>query len=125
MRKLIFFLLVTGIFLLLNASSCNEDDKDKPVSLKVTAKFTVTPESGTTNTQFLFNASSSELIGDYETVDYEWYFGDNQSIIDGNVTAQHSYASPGTYTVRLVIKIYKANQSGSAADESLGSVTVN
>ena len=124
MKRVLVLLMISAVCLFLNASSCTEDDKDTPLKLKVTANFTIVPESGTTSTEFLFDASSSVLEGDYETVDHEWYFGDGESKIDGDVTQKHTYDAPGDYTVKLVIKIYKANQSGSAADEIEKTLTV-
>src|SRR5690606_15557150 len=63
-----------------------------------TASFTSVVSSVTaTNATVDFDASASAS----GIIDYQWDFGDGST---GNgVTAQHTYASDGTYNVRLVV----------------------
>ncbi len=73
-----------------------------------TASFTVTPDTGFTNTAFAFDASASADAEDATSgnLTYSWNFGDGTgSITDTTVaTASYTYADSGTYTITLTVK---------------------
>ncbi len=100
---------------LLISTSCKEDE-DESTKLEVIADFTITPASGNTSTEFVFDASSTETCGEREEIEYEWEFGDGATNYNGDVTETHQYDTPGEYTVMLNVKIYRAGNTGSAGD---------
>jgi subtilisin family serine protease len=58
------------------------------------------PYSGTVNQAVTFNGSSS-IDSDGSIVTYAWQFGDG--VTGSGITANHTYTSPGTYTVTLTV----------------------
>jgi PKD repeat protein len=79
------------------------------------ARFTVTPERGTTATTFTFDASGSTWPRRTdEALEFRWDWED-----DGHpdtewslvATAAHTYPDPGTYSVRLTIRAQQSFQS--------------
>jgi PKD repeat protein len=75
------------------------------------ALFSVSPTAVTTGAAVAFNASSSS--DDVGTIsDYAWSFGDGTRA--SGLTASHSYASPGTYTVGLKV----TNDAGQSTSTS-------
>ena len=67
------------------------------------AAITATPLSGSTATQFSFNASGSK--GSAPIVEYRFNFGDNTAEVVGNTpTTSHQFAAPGTYVVRVSVR---------------------
>jgi PKD repeat protein len=81
-------------------SATNAQRVRKITNAPPTASFTANPESGTAPLNVSFDASASaDPNGQIAT--YAWNFGDNQT--GSGKTVQHSYASPGTYTVALTV----------------------
>ena len=72
-----------------------------PANTPPTAAFTVSPSSGMPGTTFTYNASSSYDV-DGSIVSYQWSFGDGTN--STGLTAQHAYASAGTYSVQLLVR---------------------
>jgi PKD repeat protein len=70
-------------------------------NLKPTANFTFSPTNPTTGQLVNFDASSSTDPGGF-IISYRWTFGDGSTSTFGPFT-QHSYSSPGSYTVTLTI----------------------
>lgn len=105
--------------------SCKDEEDDTDNTFNVTASFTITPETGSTNTVFTFDASGTVMHGEIETIDYEWYFGDGNEIIGGGVTETHQYETPGDYDAELVVKVYKPSNTGSAGDSEIKTLTVS
>jgi PKD repeat protein len=67
------------------------------------AAIAATPTSGTTATQFSFNASGSQ--GPFPIVEYRFSFGDNTPDVVGNTpTTSHQFAAAGTYVVRVTVR---------------------
>lgn len=54
--------------------------------------------AGAAGTATTFNAGASE-----RAARYEWSFGDGTTVADAGSTPSHTYASPGTYQVTLVV----------------------
>lgn len=67
------------------------------------------------NHQFVFNNTSTIASG---TMQYHWDFGDASTAITRDAT--HSYALPGTYTVKLTL-----TSDNNCTDDSTFTVTVN
>ncbi len=88
-----------------------------------TASFTVTPASGDTRTPFTVDASTSSDAEDPVTaleVQWDWE-GDGvwDTTWTGQKTAEHQYASPGTYTIRM-----KVRDTGTLMDSTTRQVEV-
>ncbi|MCF8234777.1 MAG: hypothetical protein K9G67_07095 [Bacteroidales bacterium] len=97
------FALMTIILI----QSCKQDD-DEDINVPPTASFTVTPDSGTTETLFKFDASASH---DNETpldaLQVRWDFdGDGSWDTDWSVEKlnSHLYAEAAEYDVELEVK---------------------
>ncbi|MCX8008018.1 MAG: PBP1A family penicillin-binding protein, partial [Coriobacteriia bacterium] len=73
---------------------------------------TFTPASPRAGEAVTFDASNS--TDDGSIVTYAWEFGDNTPIVNGRVV-QHTYASPGSYTVTLWV----TDDKGSAQSKSV------
>jgi parallel beta-helix repeat protein len=96
--------------------------------LPMDASFTVAPASGDTDTGFVFNAShSSDPNGPDSAIEARWDWN-NDDVWDTNWTMEkivdHTFATPGTYTVRLEIRdahgVYaNASQTISVAEASV------
>jgi len=78
------------------------DNNTPPIAL-----FTATPDSGTTNTEFVFDANGSCDIEDSTSqlqVRWDW---DNDGVWDTEYSYTkldtHQYETPGTYTVKLIV----------------------
>lgn len=80
------------------------------------ASFTATPISGEAPLSVSFNASNS-YDSDGSIAIYEWSFGDGESAF--GVTVSHTYTSPGSYLVQLVV----TDQQG-ALDSAAKTITV-
>jgi PKD repeat protein len=72
----------------------------QPQSMGPSASFTVNPTQATVGQGILFDASGSIAPSGW-IVSYSWDFGDGSG--GSGVQAVHSYAAPGTYTVRLLV----------------------
>ncbi|MBL8483230.1 MAG: PKD domain-containing protein, partial [Rhodocyclaceae bacterium] len=77
-----------------------------------TAAATVTPGSGTTTTDFVFDGSGSS-DPDGSIASYAWSFGDGSTAT--GMTATHRYNSGGNYTVTLTV----TDNRGSTAQRSI------
>lgn len=86
------------------------------VNLPPVASFTCTPLTGTTVTQFDVDATAS--TDDVGIVSYDWNWGDLTAHGSG-VTANHTYAAPGIYTITLTV-----TDGGSLQDTETVNVTV-
>jgi len=95
-------------------TSCKDDegndsgkDNTDPV-----ASFTITPQTGTVNTIFEFDASSSaDIESPLDKLMFRWDFDSDGSWEEDyttDPTTNHQYAQAGTYTVKLEVK----DQSG-------------
>ena len=67
------------------------------------ASFTVSPESGTTDTTFSFDASASTAVPQATIEGYAWDFGDGNLAAGLQPTVIHMFTTAGTYTVTLVV----------------------
>lgn len=64
--------------------------------------FTYSPQFPVTDNPMTFNATSSYSVTGY-IIDYKWDFGDENMITETDPITTHVYATPGNYTVKLVI----------------------
>ena len=71
------------------------------VNVAPIAAFTVTPPHPQTGQPVSFDASTSTDPDGGSITDYPWTFGDGNA--GSGVTTQHTYATPGTYTVTLTV----------------------
>jgi uncharacterized protein (TIGR02145 family) len=89
--------------------SCKKDKDSDPTSQNgLTARFTVSPTSGTTSTNFVFDASgctdNQDTISDLQ-VRWDWENDCNwDTDWDYDKTAYHQYSNEGTYTAKLEVK---------------------
>jgi uncharacterized protein (TIGR02145 family) len=99
--SLIAMLSVTALIF----QSCK---KDNPEGTPPTALFTVSPSSGTTSTNFAFDASSSTDNEDpTSNLQVRWDFDDNGSWDtdwDTDKTQNHQYSSEAIYSAKLEVK---------------------
>lgn len=72
-----------------------------PVNGAPTAGFSISPTSGPAPLPVLFTDNSSDPDGD--RLSRHWSFGDGSSQ-DGGTRPNHTYSSPGTYTVTLTVE---------------------
>lgn len=95
----------------------------KAINTAPTAVFEVLPESGTTETEFLFDASGSsdtETQSDLLLFRWDWTEdGDWDSSYSENNTETHLFSEPGIYAVKLEVK-----DEGGLTDTVSISVTV-
>jgi len=84
------------------ADSANIGTKDGRaiVNQDPTAAFTVTPDSGDTGTDFVFDASGSS-DPEESTLTFDWDFGDGDGASGESVTK--SFTNPSTYAVTLTV----------------------
>jgi formylglycine-generating enzyme required for sulfatase activity len=113
-------LLMFVLFLLV--LSCGKDNPESP-NVDPVASFTVTPASGTADTLFHFDASSSSDAEDEVTalkVRWDW---ENDGTWDTQwsamKTAGHQYGTAGTKTIKLSVK-----DTDGLTDDTTGTVTV-
>jgi PKD repeat protein len=66
-----------------------------------------------------FDGSQSQPGGGGPIVGWSWDFGDGTN--GSGTTVQHAYASPGTYTVELVV----TDQAGQSSDPATSEITVD
>ncbi|HEY3376632.1 MAG TPA: PKD domain-containing protein [Armatimonadota bacterium] len=93
-----------------------------PVNTAPVASFTVTPASGTTTTSFAVNASGSTDAQDAVAalqVQWDWDNTGTWTALTTTKTANHTYASAGTYTIAL-----RVQDSGGLTNSTTHSVTV-
>ena len=106
-NRLFTMMAFVAIFAFLIVSCAKEED-DTPANTAPVASFTVDPPSGNTQTQFLLDASASS---DKETPSEELlvrWDGNDDGIWESDYstlkTAQVTFDSEGTYTIRLEVK---------------------
>ncbi len=78
-----------------NCSATDEAAITVSEACTVIAKFTAAPETGVVPLTVTFNAEGSS------EGEYTWDFGDGQA--DSGITASHTYATAGTYTITLTV----------------------
>lgn len=95
-----------------------------PANTAPTARFTVTPTFGTVETEFQFDASDSTDAQDATgalQVRWDWT---NDGTYDTSLlaakTATHTFASPGTKTIKLLVR-----DTGGLTDTTTRTVTVS
>lgn len=93
-------------------------DSDSTVNQAPQAAFSVSPATGSLNTTFAFDASTSRDI-DGSIVSYAWNFGDGSGA--EGATASHRYAAAGTYTVLLTV----TDDRGESAQKSINVVVTD
>lgn len=98
MKPLKYFTYFALIFLFLFSTSflCPEDVWEEDCK----AYFTITPETGTTNTEFTFNAEGSKEDPEWEEAYYLWDNGAGTKSLGGKIKT-YKYDEPGTYEVTL------------------------
>jgi formylglycine-generating enzyme required for sulfatase activity len=94
-----------------------------PANTAPTASFTVTPSTGTTSTNFQFDASgSSDAEDPVSALQVRWNW-ENDGVWDTDwsttKTANHQYGTTGTKTIRL-----EAKDTGGLTDDTTRTVTV-
>lgn len=82
-----------------------------------TAAFSA-PTTAQTGQSVSFDASNSQPASGAQIADYHWSFGDGQTDDTQSATDTHTYASPGTYTVTLVVRD-NDTQSSTAATQQI------
>jgi formylglycine-generating enzyme required for sulfatase activity len=104
--------------------SCGEDGTTSPKNTAPGAQFTITPPSGTTATDFQFDASGCSDAEDASSsleVRWDW---ENDGIWDTSYsttkTATHRYGTTGTKTIKLEVK-----DTGDLTGETTQSLVVN
>jgi formylglycine-generating enzyme required for sulfatase activity len=104
--------------------SCGEDKPTSPKNTAPSASFTVNPASGTTETDFEFDASGCTDEQDAVTeleVRWDW---ENDGAWDTSYSttkkATHRYATEGTKTIKMVVK-----DTGGLTDSTTLTVTVS
>ena len=105
-------------------TTCGEDDKPTlPVNTAPTACFTVSPDSGTTETVFQFDAScSSDKKGPASDLEVRWDWesdGTWDTPYSTTKTASHQYSTTGTKTITLEVK-----DTGGLTDQTTRQVQV-
>ena len=100
------------LLLLLGALAGCSDVDDPPPDRSPTARITVTPSSGAAPlTVTVSGAASTAVDGTIAT--YSWNFGDDTSA--SGVSAEHTYATVGEFTVRLTVTDDKGRTGSSTA----------
>ena len=109
MKKILFPLLTVSLAAatVLTVNSCKKDEDNVP-NTTPKASFTVTPSSGTTDTQFEFDASGcSDKEDATSTLKVRWDW-DNDGSWDAdwspNKIINHQYSTEGTYTAKMEVK---------------------
>ncbi|MCK4547362.1 MAG: SUMF1/EgtB/PvdO family nonheme iron enzyme [Candidatus Eisenbacteria sp.] len=107
--KPIRVLAVVAVLFGVLTTTCGEDDKPTPpVNTAPTACFTVSPDSGTTETVFQFDAScSSDKKGPASDLEVRWDWesdGTWDTPYSTTKTASHQYSTTGTKAITLEVK---------------------
>ena len=95
-----------------------------PANTPPPSRFTVTPTSGTVETEFQFDASdSTDAEDDTGALQVRWDWT-NDGTYDTSLlaakTATHTFASPGTKTIKLLVR-----DTGALTDTTTRTVTVS
>ena len=70
----------------------------------VAPNFTATKTGGCQSLTFLFNNTTTAALPVYKANSFLWDFGDGSALVRaGFISLTHTYASPGTYNVKLVV----------------------
>ena len=101
-------LAICIVVVLLLGVGCGDDVPPKPKNTAPTASFTVTPSSGTTETDFSFDASGCSDVEDAASVlegHWDWE-GDGiwDTAYSTTKAETYQYGSAGTKTIRLEVK---------------------
>jgi uncharacterized protein (TIGR02145 family) len=118
-------LLLLGVIIMI-FNSCSKDDNNDQPDLENTAPqaaFTVSPSSGTTQTQFAFDATGcSDEEDNSSSLQVRWDWendGNYDTDWSSNKTVSHKYSSAGNFTVTMEVK-----DSGGLTDAATRNVTV-
>ena len=86
----------------------------------VAPNFTATKTGGCQSLTFLFNNTTTAALPVYKANSFLWDFGDGSALVRaGFISLTHTYASPGTYDVKLVVN------GNSCSDSLTQTVTVH
>ncbi|PID26761.1 MAG: hypothetical protein CR982_08520 [Candidatus Cloacimonadota bacterium] len=128
MKKLkIYLLILASLISLMLLISCGDDSSStepETPNIAPTADFTINPENGTIETDFIFDAStSSDEEDNIGNLMVRWDFdGDNQFDTEwsNEKTATYTYNSIGIYMAKLEVK-----DSGNLTSEKVKEVAIN
>jgi uncharacterized protein (TIGR02145 family) len=105
------YIVLTGIALIFMLVSCSKDDNNDqpdPENTAPQAAFTVSPSSGSTQTQFAFDASGcSDEEDNSSSLQVRWDWendGSYDTDWSSNKTVSHQYSSAGNFTVTMEVK---------------------
>lgn len=82
-----------------------------PSNDSINASFTRTPPNGFVPLAVTLNASNSSAEGDAVINQYDWDFGDGNSVQGGPAITTHTYTEPGEYTITLTVRDTNLNLS--------------
>ncbi|MBW7951499.1 MAG: PKD domain-containing protein, partial [Chitinophagaceae bacterium] len=89
-------------------NACNTDNKedvfmDIEIKVKPSATFTFTPTTGCNVVNAINFNSPTQTPEGLNVIKYQWYFSSNPNDTSSQQNPVFTYASPGTYNVKLVI----------------------
>ncbi len=111
MKRALLLAVIVAPFLLAGLAGCTLDTlMQSVVNQPPQAVIDATPVKGPAPLTVSFNAGYSHDDG--KIVDYHWDFGDPQNVAPmSTVDTSHTYALPGTYTVKLTVTDNKGEMS--------------
>jgi hypothetical protein len=108
MRRFISISLITVVAVMTLVSGCSDDGPVNGTNRSPTASFVVTPESGTTDTTFGFDASGCSDVEDaVASLEVRWDWENDGTWDTGwstTKTADHQYSTTGTKTIALEVR---------------------